>query len=191
MSKLKLNRTWLHRTIAAFIMASAGLSMASAAPSGVMGPQNAQDPAHKTAPDAAFVRNGKTIDLSAYKGRPVMVWQVATWCGSCRSGLRVFLQNQSMIDHSNIQVVVLRDYKNGGYPGVGITAFARQVAPALLHDPHFIFGDDSETLYQLYNPQHYVDIYELIDPTGQVNAVSSAPSATFDKISDFILETSK
>lgn len=191
MSKFKFRQRWSQFIIAAFAMASTSASVASASPSGTMGPQNTQNPVSKTALNAAFVSNGKTINLSAYRGRPVMVWQVATWCGSCQAGLRMFLQNHSMIDQSDIQVVVLRDYKNGGYPGIGITQFAQQVAPALLHDPHFIFGDDSENLYQLYNPQHYVDIYELIDPDGQVNVVSSAPSATFEKISDFILETSK
>ncbi|MDD2863086.1 MAG: redoxin domain-containing protein [Acidiphilium sp.] len=161
-------------------------ALAFASPSGVMGPKDAASPGNQPAPVASFISHGKTISLDTYKGHPIMLWQVATWCGSCRAGLRVFAQNKAMIDKTDIRVIVLRDYKNGGYPGIGITKFATQAAPSLMRDPHFIFGDDTKTLYTLYNPHHYVDVYDLISKDRRITTVSSTPSATFGKIKAFI-----
>lgn len=161
-------------------------AVAFASPSGVMGPKDAPSPGNQPAPVASFISNGKTISLDTYKGHPIMLWQVATWCGSCRAGLRVFAQNKAMIDKTGIRVIVLRDYENGGYPGIGITKFATQAAPSLMHDPHFIFGDDTKALYTLYNPHHYVDVYDLISKDRKITTASSSPSATFGKIKAFI-----
>ena len=140
----------------------------------------------RLAPDASFISAGKTISLAAYHGHPIMLWQVATWCGSCQAGLRVFARNQKLIDHTSMRIIVLRDYKNGGYPGISITKFASQVAPSLLHDRHFVFGNDSKDLYQRYNPDHDIDIYDLIDTDHQITLIGSTPSATFGKIKAFI-----
>ncbi len=166
-------------------------AFATAAPSGVMGPKNAPSPADQAAPPASFISNGKTVELEAFKGHPVMLWQVATWCGSCRAGLRTFSHEKALIDKSDIRVIVLRDYKNGGYPGISITKFAEQTAPSLMHDPHFVFGDDTKALYTLYNPHHYVDVYDLIGSDNKIKTVSSTPSATFGKIKAFIASEPK
>lgn len=183
-SKIPTPTTSLRLALFAGLMVLPALAFAS--PSGVMGPKDAPSPGDKPAPVASFISHGKTISLDTYKGHPIMLWQVATWCGSCRAGLRVFAQNKAMIDKTNVRVIVLRDYKNGGYPGIGITKFATQAAPSLMHDPHFIFGDDTKALYTLYNPHHYVDVYDLISKNRKITTVSSTPSATFGKIKAFI-----
>ncbi len=139
------------------------------------------------APDAPFTTvGGKVQHLDDYKAHPFIVWQVTTWCPSCAAGLRTFAEHQAQIDRSDLMVLVLRDYKNGGYPGPGMRDFARSTAPALLKDPHFVFGQDSQALFERYNPHKFVDIYQVIAADGQVRLVSSAPSATFDKIEAFI-----
>jgi thiol-disulfide isomerase/thioredoxin len=166
-------------------------AMALASPSGVMGPKNGPRAADQLAPAASFTTDGKTVALDTFNGHPVMLWQVATWCGSCRAGLRTFAHEKALIDKSNIRVIVLRDYKNGGYPGIGIKKFAEQTAPSLIHDPHFVFGDDTKALYTLYNPHHYVDVYDLIGADGKIKTVSSTPSATFGKIKAFIASEPK
>jgi thiol-disulfide isomerase/thioredoxin len=160
--------------------------MALAGPPRVMGPKNTPLPAQVIAPPADFIQDGKTVPLAMFKGKKLMIWQVATWCGSCQAGLRVFERQRAVIDHSDLTVLVLRDYKNGGYPGATIQRFVQRAAPGLLHDRHFVFGDASRTLNQLYNPHHYVDIYDLITPGGKIAVQSSAPSATFGKIKAFI-----
>ncbi len=164
----------------------AAAPLAWAGPKGTMAPMNGPAPSNERAADAPFLVNGKTMSLESLKGQPVMVWQVATWCGSCAVGLKTMAQNLALIHASNLKVIVLRDYKNGGYPGDDMDKFVAANAPALLHDPHFIIGEDTEELFNRYNPHHYVDVYTLIGSNGQIAAVSSAPSMTFGKIKQFI-----
>ena len=139
------------------------------------------------APNAPFTNvDGKVQQLSAYKGHPVIVWQVTTWCPSCAAGLRTFAEHKKQIDHSDLTVLVLRDYENGGYPGPGMRDFAKAVAPALLNDPHFVFGEDTQTLFERYNPGKFVDIYQVISRDSKIRLLSSSPSATFGKIEALI-----
>ena len=139
------------------------------------------------APNAAFKTvDGKMVQIDAYKGHPVIVWQVTTWCPSCAAGLRTFADHQAQIDHSDMTVLVLRDYDNGGYPGPVMRDFAKSVAATLLDDPHFVFGDDTKALFERYNPGKFVDIYQVVAADGRVRLASSSPSATFDKIEAFL-----
>jgi thiol-disulfide isomerase/thioredoxin len=164
----------------------AAAPLAWAGPNGTMAPMDGPAPSNERAANAPFLVNGKTMHLESFKGQPVMVWQVATWCGSCAVALKTMAQNRALIDASKLKVIVLRDYENGGYPGDDMGKFVAANAPALLHDPHFIIGEDTEELFKLYNPHHYVDVYHLIGSNGQIAAISSAPSRTFDKIKQFI-----
>lgn len=151
-----------------------------------MAPMNAPVRSQARADDAPFLAHGKRMNLRSFKGQPIMLWQVATWCKSCAIGLQTMAQNQALIDASDLKIIVLRDYKNGGYPGDDMEKFVAANAPALLHDSHFIIGEDTEELFRLYNPHHYIDVYHLIEPNGDVAVISSAPSVTFDKIKRFI-----
>lgn len=161
-------------------------SAASPAWAASMAPMNAPVPSQAHADDAPFLVHGKKMNLQSFKGQPIMLWQVATWCKSCAVGLQTMAQNQALIDASNLKVIVLRDYKNGGYPGDDMEKFVAANAPALLHDSHFIIGEDTEELFNRYNAHHYIDVYHLIEPDGHIAAISSAPSVTFDKIEQFI-----
>lgn len=183
--------TLISRVASAIALMLALPAIALASPSGGMGPLDTPAPTDRMAPAASFVSKGQTIAIASFKGHRVMLWQVATWCGSCRAGLQMFEAQKALVDKSDIRIIVLRDYKNGGYPGISITAFAKQAAPSLLHDPHFIFGDDTASLFALYNPQHYVDIYNLIDADGRIKVVSGSPSATFAKIQQFMTAAAK
>lgn len=157
-----------------------------AAPSGVMGPKNTSVRSGQKAVDAPFLSRGHTIRIGTYRGHPLMIWEVATWCGSCRAGLKAFADHQALIDKSDLKILVLRDYKNGGYPGITIRKFAKEVAPRLLGDPHFVFGNATQALATAYNPRHYVDIYQLVTQSGKIAAVSSTPSVTFKRIETFV-----
>lgn len=164
---------------------------ALAAPSGTMGPENPPASLARTAPDAAFRSQGHIVRLATYRGHKLMIWEVATWCGSCKAGLKALAHHQALIDKSHLKVIVLRDYKNGGYPGITIEKFAAQVAPTLLKDPHFVFGDATRELATAYDPHHYVDIYQLIDARNRIVTTSAAPSVTFGKIEQFMASNSK
>lgn len=182
----KLTRRSLGGFFAACAMLAAPWPPVWAAPTGEMAPMNAPAPTNEYAADAPFLANGKTMNLQAFKGQPIMLWQVATWCKSCAAGLKTMAENLDLIHASNLKIIILRDYQNGGYPGEDMEKFVAANAPALLHDPHIIIGEDTEELFRRYNPHHYVDVYHLIGSNGQIVAISSVPSATFEKIKQFI-----
>lgn len=172
--------------LAALVLAGFTSATAFAAPQGKTGPTNVPGPQTVTALNAPFTVDGKSVELKTYMGHSFVIWQVATWCPSCKAGLETFAQHQAEIDKSDMTILVLRDYKNGGYPGPGIREFAKSVAPGLLNDPHFVFGEDTKSLFDRYNPHKVVDVYQVVAPDGNVAVVSSAPSATFANIERFI-----
>ncbi|HEU0196136.1 MAG TPA: redoxin domain-containing protein [Nevskiaceae bacterium] len=153
---------------------------------GTMAPRNAAAPSASPSFNVPFLTHGKTASLAAFKGQPIMLWQVATWCKSCAVGLQALARHEALIDGSRVKVVVLRDYKDAGYPGETMHKFTLAQAPTLLHDSHFVIGKDTKALFDVYNPHHYVDVYYLIKPDGHVAAVSSNPAITFNKIKRFV-----
>lgn len=44
----------------------------------------------------------------------------------------------------------------------------------------------TETLFKRHNPHHFVEVYCLIEPDGQVALIASALSVSFDKIEQLI-----
>lgn len=140
-------------------------------------------------PKASFTTlQGKTRTLGAYRGRKLMVWEVATWCGSCVAGLRAMQQHALELQMANVTVILLQVYKNGGYPGMSIHDFVKRFAPALLGMPNWVIGTANADLSKTYNPRHYADIYYLINADGQVAAVNGAPASSFSIIRRFMGE---
>jgi hypothetical protein len=189
MSNRKLAKLALGGLSAALVALAGTASPLPGTHHGAMAPTNA--PSGERAAAAPFLVQGKTMNLQSFKGQPVMLWQVATWCPSCAIGLQTLAQHQALIDASKLKVIILRDYQNGGYPGMDMEKFVAANAPALLHDSHFLIGEDTQALYKLYNPRHFIDVYYLIEPNGQVALTASAPSMSFDKIEQFIRKGGK
>lgn len=182
-------RRLAHVCVATGLTVFAAIAVAATPP--MMAPRNGPAP-HASAANAAFLSHGKRLAL--YQGttaQPVMLWQVATWCGSCKVGLQALVQHQALIDASDLKVIILQDYRNGGYPGEDMEKFMAQNAPTLLHDSHFIIGDDTAALYKTYNPRHFVDVYYLITPSKRISVESSNPAITFAKIQRFIQAEAK
>ena len=119
------------------------------------------------------------------KGHPTLLWLLSTWCGSCAAGLQALRSEAAQLEMARLHVIVLRNYKNGGYPGPHIRSFVKRFAPALLSEPNWTFGQASLALEQAYNSRHYPDIYYLIDAAGRIHAVDSAPGATMNRILRF------
>ena len=140
-------------------------------------------------PDASFTTlQGKTQTLGAYRNRKLMVWEVATWCRSCIAGLRAMQRHALELQMADITIILLRVYKNGGYPGLSIHDFVKRFAPGLLDAPNWVMGTANANFSKIYNSRHYPDIYYLINRQGKVIAVSSAPGATFATIRKFMGE---
>lgn len=138
------------------------------------------------APAAPYTTaGGQTRSTAQLKGHKTMVWLLSTWCGSCAAGLQAMADHADQIEKAGLHVVVLRNYQNGGYPGMDIRSFVDRVAPKLLKEPGWTFGKASMQLDYAYNRRHYPDIYFLINASGQVQAVNGAPAATMDRILRF------
>lgn len=140
---------------------------------------------HQPAPNAAFTAQSKQYSVTQFKGRKVMLWLLSTWCTSCQEGLHVLAQQRAKLQKDGLTVIVLENYKNGGYGGEPITAFAQRYGASVLHAPNWIFGDVPKQFGAVYNPRNFPDIYYLIDKNGVIRTVSGAPSATLGKILDF------
>ncbi|MGH8226155.1 MAG: TlpA family protein disulfide reductase [Gammaproteobacteria bacterium] len=138
-------------------------------------------------PDASFTTlQGKVQTLGAYRHRKLMVWEVATWCGSCVAGLQAMQRHALELRMAGVTVILLQVYKNGGYPGLPMKDFVKHFAPALLDHPGWVIGTANADFSKIYNPKHYADIYYLIDADGKVAAIDSAPGSSFPTIKRFM-----
>lgn len=137
------------------------------------------------APDASYTVNGRMHTTAALRGRPTMLWLLSTWCGSCAAGVHALAVHADVLEQSGLQVVILRNYKNDGYPGPDIRAFVNRIAPGSAPGTDWSLGEASQELEKAYNPRGYPDIYFLMDAAGRIRVVSGAPGATMDKILRF------
>ena len=168
-------RTWAVGLALAALLAS-GLAQATVAP---------------LAPAVPFTVGGRMESTAQMKGHPTLLWLLSTWCGSCAAGLQALRSEAAQLEMARLHVIVLRNYQNGGYPGPHIRAFVKRFAPALLSEPNWTFGQASLALGQAYNGRHYPDIYYLIDATGHIHAVDSAPGATMNRILRFAVRAAQ
>ena len=137
------------------------------------------------APDAAFQTTKSSGSIAELRGKKTMVWLFSTWCGTCAQGVVGLAKAESELAHAGIQIVALRNYRNGGYPGPSVANFIGRFGSGLLDAPNWMFGEASHQLARRYNPKGYPDIYFLIDRSGVIRAVDSAPSFTIKKILRF------
>ena len=141
---------------------------------------------HPPAPAAPFTTTaGKTLSTATLQGRPTLLWLLSTWCGSCAAGLQTLARHAGVLQKAGLRIVVLRNYRNDGYPGMHIGQFVSEVLPHFTPPQNWILGQASRQLGKRYNAKHYPDIYFLIDAKGRIQAVDSAPSATLKKILSF------
>ena len=148
------------------------------------GPATASD--HQAAPPAPFVTvGGHRRSTAGLQGHRTFLWLLSTWCGSCAAGLKAVAEHAGQLRNDGLRVVILRNYKDDGYPGPGIRAFFARAVPGFRAPSNWTLGQTSKQLDQSYNPRHYPDVYFLIDSGGDVRAVGSAPAATMGRILHF------
>ncbi len=144
--------------------------------------------AQQKAPDSYFYSNSKKVYIKSFEGKKVMLWLFSTWCPSCISGFNALAEKQPQLKKDNLTIIVLRNYKNGGYPGPTVTEFAEKHGKNLLKADDWVFGEASEDLEDKYNSKKYPDIYFLINEKGNIINISSAPAATLDDILNFAVK---
>ncbi len=139
----------------------------------------------KPAPAGSFTTvTGRTLDVTALRGHPTLLWFVATWCPACQSGTRAVARHLDELEAHGVRVVELELFDNLGQPGPSVAELARSYGGARYGDPHWILGTASARLTRAYDPRAYLDIYYLLDARGRVRFVGSSPAATMPAILD-------
>ena len=135
--------------------------------------------------DLNFNSQQSSLSLSEYKGRKVMLWLFSTWCHTCVASVRAMQKQQTIWNKNGLVVLALRNYKNGGYPGVNMVDFMQKFAPQTARFDNWIIGEASEQMDARLNKKKFPDIYFLVDENGMVQAVDTAPNITMQKIIRF------
>ena len=135
------------------------------------------------APDGRFTTvSARTETIASLRGHKALLWFVATWCPSCQAGTHAMARQAARLRAAGVQVVEVEDYADLGQPGPAMTSFARQLAGAASRDPGWTFGTASQALTRAYNPRGYLDVYFLLDSSGRVAYINSAPASTMSQL---------
>ncbi len=130
--------------------------------------QSAAPKASQAAPDFTFTTiNGTTSRLSSYRGHPVVLWWIATWCTSCQDGTKLFAQNYySQYHAAGVILLQVESYNNLGQPGPSLSSFASSYSYSSKSD--WILGQGSQDGTSTYNPSAYLDYFYVISSQGVV-----------------------
>lgn len=140
-------------------------------------------------PAVTFTSGEQARSLAAFEGRRYMLWLVSTWCHTCIASLRMMDKANDRLAKQGFTIVLVRNHDNDGAPGPDARGFAHRFAPKLLDAANWRFGEASAQMKQTLNPRQYPDVYFLVDERGRVQAVSTAPTATLDRILGFARAT--
>lgn len=143
------------------------------------------------APEAHFTTlGGKTLSLADFRSHKLMLWLFSTWCPSCQAGLQALAEQRAALGKGKLRLVVLQNYRNGGYGGPSMNALIERYAANVKGAANWTFGAATAELQSRYNPKSYPDVYYLIDAHGKVRYVGSAPAASLDRILKFAAQES-
>ncbi len=142
-------------------------------------------------PDASFTSQSNRHSLAEYKGHKVMLWLFSTWCHTCVAGVKAMQKKQAVWKKTGMVIIALRNFNNGGYPGVDMPTFMQRFAPRLKNLDNWITGEASKRMNQDLNQKKFPDIYFLIDEKGWVRAVNTAPNISMNLILKFASGTSQ
>ena len=138
------------------------------------------------APEISFATvDGRQFKLSDFRGKPVLLWLIATWCPTCEASAQVLAENIEQLARDGLVIVTLKLYENLGYPGPDIATFGKKWAGDAYTAPNWLWGDAGKRTSFIYDPPGFPDIYWLVDAEGILRAVDTAPNVTIDKIRAF------
>jgi cytochrome oxidase Cu insertion factor (SCO1/SenC/PrrC family) len=131
------------------------------------------------APNGSFTTSsGTDATIASLRGHPTLVWFVATWCSSCQAGTQALSGQIGNFAARGVRVVELELADDLGQPGPGIASFGQQYAGAAYTNPDWTWGVASAGLTTAYDSAGYLDIYYLLDSSGHIVYVNSAPGST-------------
>ena len=105
------------------------------------------------------LHDGKTLDLSRYKGKVVLLNFWATWCPPCRDEEPSLRKLASTVDRSKFELVAV-SVDEGGWPAID-KYFAGSTPP------YTVVLDRGAEVSQQYGTTKYPESY-LIDETGKL-----------------------
>jgi len=139
------------------------------------------------APEGTFVEaDGARRTIASLRGQTTLLWFVSTWCSSCQAGTAAMAENLSRLTGKGVKVVELELYEDLGQPGPSIAEFARRYAGPAAANPNWRFGLASATLTHSYDPEAYLDIYYVIDPSGRITYSNSSPASTMGELLEHV-----
>ncbi len=122
----------------------------------------------QAAPEFTFTdMNSSPSSLAAYRGRPVVLWLIATWCTSCQTGTRLFAQNYySQYHAAGVVLLQIESYNNLGQPGPSLNEFAStyQYSP----QTDWVLGEGSQATTSTYNSAGYLDYFYVVSSQGVI-----------------------
>ncbi len=134
---------------------------------------------------SSFSSQNKQHLLSEYQGKKVMLWLFSTWCHTCVASVKAMQKNQAILKKNGLVILALRNYNNGGYPGVSMAEFMKKFAAEVIGQKNWVIGEASKQMDKKLNPKKFPDVYFLIDEQGLVKAVNTAPNRTMKTILAF------
>lgn len=136
------------------------------------------------APNLGFTTaSGSPETVASLRGRPTLLWFVATWCSSCQAGTQ-FLAQQGLasLHAAGVRVEEVELYDDLGQSGPSISQFGRALAGSQFTSPDWQWGTASQAMTERYDPKAYLDIYYLLGRNGRVRYVNSSPASTFSEL---------
>jgi hypothetical protein len=129
--------------------------------------------------------NGRSTSLTAFRGRPTLVWFVADGCASCAASIPAVGSKLSAFAHADTRVLVLGIYGafgQGDQARSQLTSFGRAAAGSKFSDPTWTWGVASAKLTTAYDPGGIPDEYFLLDRSGRVVYQGSVPVSTMGSL---------
>ena len=138
------------------------------------------------APAGTFTAvDGATIDVAAYRGRPTLLWFIATDCSSCTASIPAVADHLAALHADGVNVAVIDLYGDLGQGPTAAHALSqveRKLAAAKVNDPAWTWGISSRDLSYRYDPFGAPDVYYVIDPTGRITYRNGVPVSTMNDL---------
>lgn len=126
--------------------------------------------------------NGTSVNLSDFRGRPVVLWFMVTWCSSCAYGAQLLaLQYYSKIHAKGAVILTVELYNNLGASGPTLQSFANQYGGGL-NKTGWLYGTTTQNATYEYDPNAFLDIYYVINSNGIIVNEGPELSANLDNI---------
>lgn len=139
----------------------------------------------QSAPSFAYhLLDGKRLSPRTLHGHPYVLWMVATWCPSCRTGSSVVGSHIAYLRSHGVRVVEMELGDDLGQAGPPLRSFQAGVGMAAV-SPNWYWGELTVPQTATLDPRGDMDIYYLVNAQGKIVTVSGNPAVTWSTIAQF------